>query len=235
MLKDAGNIPVDRKNKDNQKLFSGTFDVLKQGEVVAIFPEGTSYTKPHMDPIKEGIAWATLEYEKNRMMVAQDHGSTKDVQLVVASIVYTKKTDYRSRAVVNFSKPIRMQKYRDDFLASSSKGDASQGEQEVQAHKAAVKALTAEVKQTMENLTINASDFDTLHAAEMARQLLWGDDDSIPLAQWREVTQTCVAYTCSAHYLTCMSKVSSIYSKTTKLIQRQPRIRRQRWSGIRRH
>ena len=174
-----------------------------------------------MDPIKEGIAWATLEYEKNRVMVAQDHGSTKDVQLVVASIVYTKKTDYRSRAVVTFSKPIQMQKYRDDFLASSSKGDASQGEQEVQAHKAAVKALTAEVKQTMENLTINASDFDTLHAAEMARQLLWGDDDSIPLAQWREVTQTCVALLFIDFLLIFVSIAWSTSSKTIKHTRRQ--------------
>ena len=53
-LLDAGNIvrqpfkpllteqPVDRKNKDNQKLFSGTFDVLKLGECVLVFPEFVS-------------------------------------------------------------------------------------------------------------------------------------------------------------------------------------------------
>ena len=34
--------PVDRKSKDNQKLFSGTFDVLKLGEAVLVFPEGAS-------------------------------------------------------------------------------------------------------------------------------------------------------------------------------------------------
>lgn len=28
------------RNKDNQKLFAGTFDVLKLGEAVAVFPEG---------------------------------------------------------------------------------------------------------------------------------------------------------------------------------------------------
>ena len=38
----TGNIPVDRKNKDNQVLFRGTFDVLAAGGVVALFPEGTS-------------------------------------------------------------------------------------------------------------------------------------------------------------------------------------------------
>jgi glycerol-3-phosphate O-acyltransferase/dihydroxyacetone phosphate acyltransferase len=56
-LKDAGNIPVDRKNKDNQKLFSGTFEALKAGEAVAIFPEGTSYTEPRLQEIKDGASW----------------------------------------------------------------------------------------------------------------------------------------------------------------------------------
>lgn len=42
ILTDTGNIPVDRKSKDNQVLFKGTFDCLAQGEVVALFPEGTS-------------------------------------------------------------------------------------------------------------------------------------------------------------------------------------------------
>lgn len=41
VLVDAGNIPVDRMTKDNQKLFAKTFDCLKLSEVVAIFPEGT--------------------------------------------------------------------------------------------------------------------------------------------------------------------------------------------------
>lgn len=57
LLKDAGNIPVDRKNKDNQKLFSGTFEVLKLNEAVAIFPEGTSYTEPRLQEIKDGASW----------------------------------------------------------------------------------------------------------------------------------------------------------------------------------
>jgi 1-acyl-sn-glycerol-3-phosphate acyltransferase len=59
LLRDAGNIPVDRKNKDNQALFSGTFEVLKKNEAVAIFPEGTSYTEPGMLGIKEGASWVS--------------------------------------------------------------------------------------------------------------------------------------------------------------------------------
>ena len=42
ILLDAGNIPVDRKTKNNQVLYATTFDVLKQGECVAVFPEACS-------------------------------------------------------------------------------------------------------------------------------------------------------------------------------------------------
>lgn len=102
LLKDAGNIPVDRKNKDNQALFSGTFEVLKLGEAVAIFPEGTSYTEPAMQAIKEGASWAALEYAKNIRSQESPGKSAKDVNVVVASIVYTQKTNYRSRAVMQY-------------------------------------------------------------------------------------------------------------------------------------
>lgn len=133
LLKDAGNIPVDRKTKDNQKLFSGTFEVLKLGECVAIFPEGTSYTQPHLQAIKEGASWVggvgmaedarkssmnaipdstelrfsffvtapqtAMEYGKNLRAVDRS-SKAKEAKVIVASIVYTQKTNYRSRCVM---------------------------------------------------------------------------------------------------------------------------------------
>jgi 1-acyl-sn-glycerol-3-phosphate acyltransferase len=45
ILLNAGNIPVDRKVRDNQVLFRGTFQALAAGEVVAIFPEGMPIAK----------------------------------------------------------------------------------------------------------------------------------------------------------------------------------------------
>jgi 1-acyl-sn-glycerol-3-phosphate acyltransferase len=57
ILLDAGNIPVDRTTRNNQQLFAGTFDVLRLGEAVAIFPEGTSYTEPSIKLMKDGAGW----------------------------------------------------------------------------------------------------------------------------------------------------------------------------------
>lgn len=91
----SGNIPVDRKSKDRQVLFKGTFEALANGQAVALFPEGTSYTEPRIMQVKDGAAWASLEYARWR----KEHPGAapdQDVVIVPASIVYTNKTKYRS-------------------------------------------------------------------------------------------------------------------------------------------
>jgi glycerol-3-phosphate O-acyltransferase / dihydroxyacetone phosphate acyltransferase len=100
----SGNIPVERKSKDRQVLFKGTFEALAKEQAVALFPEGTSYTEPRIMQVKDGAAWASLEYARWR----KEHPGAapdRDVIVVPASIVYTNKTKYRS----DVSAIIRMQ------------------------------------------------------------------------------------------------------------------------------
>lgn len=95
ILISTGNIPVDRKSKDRQALFRGTFDALSQGAAVALFPEGTSYTEPRIMQVKDGAAWSALEYAKwakeNPDKVTED-----PLVIVPTAIVYTNKSKYRS-------------------------------------------------------------------------------------------------------------------------------------------
>lgn len=108
ILLDAGNIPVDRRTKDNQKLFAKTFDSLKYGECIAVFPEGGSETMPAFSPLKDGASWAALEYSIN---IRNDSSRTlsdgtkvkqdpRDVVIVVAGLNFTDKTKYRSSAIM---------------------------------------------------------------------------------------------------------------------------------------
>ncbi|TFK91614.1 acyltransferase-domain-containing protein [Polyporus arcularius HHB13444] len=101
VLTSAGNIPVDRKASDKRVLFQGTFRTLAAGEAVALFPEGTSYTEPQIMQVKDGAAWAALEYTKwakeNPDKVQQ--GAEK-VVIVPAAIVYTNKSKYRSQVIM---------------------------------------------------------------------------------------------------------------------------------------
>ena len=95
VLKSSGSIPVDRKSKDRMVLFKGTFDTLRDDKAVALFPEGTSYTEPRIMQVKDGAAWAALEYAKLQREQPAGNGS-KGIVIVPVAIVYTHKSKYRS-------------------------------------------------------------------------------------------------------------------------------------------
>ncbi|ORY54383.1 hypothetical protein BCR35DRAFT_310386 [Leucosporidium creatinivorum] len=202
ILLDAGNIPVDRRTKDNQKLFASTFDMLKHGECIAVFPEGGSYTMPGLLPtLKDGASWAALEYSVNIRGARAagepeevSEGSAKgkgrelssggevkeepkDVTICVAGINFTDKTKYRSSAIMQFGPSISVTPYVDEFYIDP---------------KSAVKKLTKAITEALIKLTINAGDWDSLKAATMARKMLWVDERTIPLAHFRDIGQSLV-------------------------------------------
>jgi glycerol-3-phosphate O-acyltransferase/dihydroxyacetone phosphate acyltransferase len=88
-------------------LFRGTFDALAAGWAVALFPEGTSYTEPRIMQVKDGAAWAALEYTK----WAHEHPdktARKPVRILPAAIVYTNKSKYRSDVCVHHAATVRV-------------------------------------------------------------------------------------------------------------------------------
>ncbi|KAI0355696.1 glycerol-3-phosphate-acyltransferase [Trametes cingulata] len=182
ILTSAGNIPVDRKAADKRLLFRGTFRTLAAGEAVALFPEGTSYTEPHIMQVKDGAAWAALEYTKwARENPDKVKKGAENVMIIPAAIVYTNKSKYRSQVIMEFGQPIKMDEYIEQFLS----------EQEG-APRAAVKRLTAAIERELTEATINAPDWDTLYAARMARDLLWPEERSINLDDFVTISQTLV-------------------------------------------
>lgn len=101
ILSSSGNIPVDRKSNNRQTLFKGTIDALSTGGAVALFPEGTSYTAPRIMQVKDGAAWAALEY--TRWLKQNPDIAQQDVTILPVSIVYTDKTKYRSGVRFHYS------------------------------------------------------------------------------------------------------------------------------------
>lgn len=185
VLESTGNIPVERKSKDRQVLFRGTFEALSKGYAVALFPEGTSYTEPRIMQVKDGAAWAALEYTK-WASENPDKAAKDPVVIVPTAIVYTNKSKYRSDVIMEFGRPITMDPYREQFM----KGEESE-------RRAAVKRLTRDLEAGLIQATINAPDWDTLYAARMARDLLWEDDEGINLDDFVTVSQTLVDLFCT--------------------------------------
>ncbi|KAG5715948.1 Glycerol-3-phosphate O-acyltransferase 2 [Termitomyces sp. T112] len=180
ILLSSGNIPVERRSKDRQVLFKGTLEELSKGHAVALFPEGTSYTEPRIMQVKDGAAWAALEYSKWRQENSE-LAPLQDVIIVPAAIVYTNKSKYRSSVVVEYGQPITLDAYKEQFI-SGGEG----------ASRAAVKRLTRAIESELLEATINAPDWNVLFAARMARDILWEGNKSIDLDDFVAISQTLV-------------------------------------------
>lgn len=60
-LENCGVVPVDRKTRNNAQLYAATYDVMRLGESVAVFPEGTSHTLPHLGTFKDGTSFVSVD------------------------------------------------------------------------------------------------------------------------------------------------------------------------------
>ncbi|KAJ7162194.1 hypothetical protein C8R46DRAFT_1000160 [Mycena filopes] len=179
VLYSSGNIPVDRKSKDRKVLLKGTLEALEKGYAVALFPEGTSYTEPRIMQVKDGAAWAALEYTK--WIQESPEKNLRPLTVVPAALVYTNKSKYRSDVVVEYGRPITMEPYIDQFMS-----------EEEGAPRAAVKRLSRAIEAGLLGATINGPDWDTLYAARMARDIMWEGDKSINLDEFVPISQTLV-------------------------------------------
>ncbi|KAL7746828.1 hypothetical protein RI367_007874 [Sorochytrium milnesiophthora] len=146
-----GAVPVDRAGGDNEALYRATVAMLERGEVMGVFPEGTSYTLPHITAFKDGMARAALQYA----LYAREN------QLPIAPIVpvgfnYSQKECWRSTVVVQYGKPVQVEPLLNEYIAEP---------------KAAVKKLTSIMLDAVLNETINAPDWQSAYAATLARKL----------------------------------------------------------------
>ena len=113
ILISSGSIPVQRNPNSasvnghsssdvggRQALFQETFRTLDESSrgVVGVFPEGTSYTEPRIAQVKEGAAWAALEYFRWK----EERGEEGRLLIVPVGIVHTAKTQYQSRVSTQY-------------------------------------------------------------------------------------------------------------------------------------
>ncbi|KAL0094725.1 hypothetical protein J3Q64DRAFT_1652843 [Phycomyces blakesleeanus] len=169
----AGVLPVDTKTHSNAKLFESTMNCLEKGGVIAIFPEGTSYTAPHHLPFKDGLSWATYEYLSQQT----DKGiPDPSISIIPVGITYSTKNKWRSDVIVEYGVPILVT--GDDYREFQK--DA----------KNSVKQLTERIAQGVERSTINSPDWDTANAAFEAKAVLFGDARGVRLEEYVRVSQS---------------------------------------------
>lgn len=147
----------------NRETFDQARDLLARGGSIALFPEGTSHSDPRLRPLKTGAARIALG-------AASALSAQQGPLLVVPSgLHYTRKTTFRSRALVVYGEPFEVQPVALD--------------QDHEPPRQAAQALTEQIGAALAEVTLQAEAVEVLRLVELAEQLVTGAQPDGSLAQ----------------------------------------------------
>jgi 1-acyl-sn-glycerol-3-phosphate acyltransferase len=157
LLRRAGVVFVRRpSDKDgavgNEDAFVECHRALAAGDVVAIFPEGTTHDRPRIDPIKTGAA---------RIALGARAAGAHDVAIVPVGLTFPDKVALRSSALVQLGFPIDL-----DVVAPPD-----QGPDDVEA----VRQLTAVIDRGLRAVSPDFPDVETAFALDEAARIALSD------------------------------------------------------------
>ncbi|KAF5365541.1 hypothetical protein D9757_010913 [Collybiopsis confluens] len=187
----------DGNGNGSGSLFASTSHALSLNRVVGVFPEGTSYTQPGIVQVLPGAARAAVEYELWRQ---NNHQLGKGVLIVPVGIVYTDKSNgILEGTVYSFLCPKILVFFRVLYLDTSfsssyldvSKNPAQPSDvanDDSVRVRAAAKAVAARVEAALFDVTVNAPDWETLYAAQIARDIIF-EEQGVPADKWVPVFQ----------------------------------------------
>jgi 1-acyl-sn-glycerol-3-phosphate acyltransferase len=133
LLAACGAIPVYRKQDDPDKMeknadaFAACFRALERGQLVGIYPEGTTHSESRVQRIKTGAARIALDY--------QAAGRGAPLALVPVGITFEARKAFRGHVRVSFGEAIPLGPYGTAYRAEPAK---------------AVEALTTTIQWAME-------------------------------------------------------------------------------------
>jgi glycerol-3-phosphate O-acyltransferase/dihydroxyacetone phosphate acyltransferase len=147
----------------NEDAFTECHRALAGGDVVAIFPEGTTHDRPRIDPLKTGAA---------RIALGARAAGARGLAIVPVGLTFPDKVALRSSALVQFGLPI-------DLDVASPDGDGPDDTD-------AVRQLTAVIDRGLRAVSPDFPDVETALALEQAAQVaLSSEDDPDPSLEER--------------------------------------------------
>lgn len=142
LLHSLGMIPVNRKSDkaiqgvNNKDSFEACYKLLESGEVLVIFPEGTSYMERKLREIKTGTARIALEVEKRNQ-------GKLGLTVVPIGLNYIEGSSYRGRVLINVGKPIPVADLWQQYASNAGEG---------------AKALTERFRVELSRVFVNMDD-----------------------------------------------------------------------------
>ncbi|ODQ82590.1 hypothetical protein BABINDRAFT_5532 [Babjeviella inositovora NRRL Y-12698] len=150
-------------DKVNQKeVYEKVFSHLSQEQCIGIFPEGGSHDRTDLLPLKAGVAIMALG--------AMDHDPKCNVKIVPCGMNYFHPHKFRSRAVVEFGRPIEINRELVQRYANP------------ESNREAVRELLDTITAGLKAVTVTCTDYETLMVVQGARRLYAGNfGNKIPL------------------------------------------------------
>lgn len=160
VLRRAGVVFVRRRapgattTDGNDDAFAECHDALVDHDVVAIFPEGTTHDRPHMDPLRTGAA---------RIALGARAAGARGLVVVPVGLTFPDKIAVRSAALVLVGRPLPLAEVVDDTA------DADDAE--------AVRDLTAAIDRELRAVIQDFPDVETAITVETAATVALRDAD----------------------------------------------------------
>jgi 1-acyl-sn-glycerol-3-phosphate acyltransferase len=132
----------------NRSAFAECHAALLKHDVVAIFPEGTTHDRPHLDPVRTGAA---------RIALGARAAGAQGFVIVPVGLTYPDKLALRSSVFVEFGEPLEL----DQFVT----GDASEDDH------GAVDALTAEIDGRLRSVSPDFPDVESWLVYDLAAEI----------------------------------------------------------------
>ena len=109
-----GMIPINRKSDqsvegvNNANTFEACYQLLEKGDVLVVFPEGSSFLERRLRDIKSGTARIALETESRNQ-------SKLDLKVIPIGLNYIRADTFRGRVLVHVGKPIDVAPFVRDY------------------------------------------------------------------------------------------------------------------------
>ncbi len=108
LLHALGMIPINRKSDtaiegvSNKDSFEACYKLLEAGDILVVFPEGTSFLERKLRELKTGTARIALEVEKR-------NNGNLGLQIIPIGINYIDASSYRGKAMLHVGKPFKIE------------------------------------------------------------------------------------------------------------------------------
>ncbi|KAI0306641.1 hypothetical protein B0F90DRAFT_1808291 [Multifurca ochricompacta] len=155
---------------DQNEMYHHVYQRLREGDCIAIYPEGGSHDRTDLLPLKAGFAMMALG--------AMAGDPNVKVKIVPVGLSYFHAHRFRSRAVIEFGPPVDVapelvEKFR---MGGPGKRDA-------------VSKLLDQVYDALKAVTVRAPDYDTLMLIQAARRLYQPPGQHLTLGQVVELNK----------------------------------------------